>query len=310
MMVKRIIFTGQSTPELETALLDMGKELRLKKVAEVTKEDMEWADTYVGGRLPQDTGFGGVRWVHAWSAGVDFFIKDGGWPEDILLTRTICSFGRMIGEYCLGHLLRYYQKHEFFAELQKNAKWGKRDELPETIRGKRVVIFGTGVIGSEVAGMLSALGMRVDGVSRSGEAKAPFAAVAKTEDSAPLLNQADWVISTMPLTGETERYFNREVFAQMNHAGFINVGRGKTVEEADLLAALDQGRLHSAVLDVAFEEPLPEQSPLWAHPGVIITPHISAVTPPGEGEECFLNTLRLREEGRELLNVVDVSRGY
>lgn len=312
MAIHRILFTGKSTPELPETLRSQGKELRLLKAADVTREDMEWADTYVGVRLPEGTGFGNVRWVHALSAGVDFFVKDREWPQDILLTRTICSFGRMISEYCLGHLLRHYQRHASFEELQKQSKWGSREELPETIRGKRVVVFGTGVIGTEVAQMLSELGMHVDGVSRSGEKKDPFyfAAVTTTGACAPLLEQADWVISTLPLTEETERFFNRDVFGSMKGAGFINVGRGKTVDEEALLEAIDQGRLHTAVLDVVFTEPLPDTSPLWKRPGVIITPHISAVTPPGEGAECFLDTLKLHEEEKELPNRVDLSRGY
>ncbi|WP_058304199.1 D-2-hydroxyacid dehydrogenase [Gorillibacterium timonense] len=310
MTIKRILYTGTSTPELEEALRTMGKELRLQKATEVTPEDMEWADTYVGSRFPEKAGFGNVRWVHTLSAGVDFFVKDREWPEDILLTRTICSFGRMISEYCLGHLLRHYQRHATFHELQQKARWGGREELPETIRGKRVVVFGTGVIGTEVAQMLSDLGMHVDGVSRSGEAKAPFVTVTKTDACKQVLKRADWVISTLPLTDETERFFNREIFASLDQAGFINVGRGKTVVETDLLDALDRKQLHTAVLDVTVTEPLPQESPLWTHPGVMITPHISAVTPPGEGAECFLSTLKLREEGKLLPNIVDLSRGY
>ena len=310
MKIERILYTGRTTAELEAALSGLGKELRTRRVSEVTPEDMEWADTYVGNRLPETGGLGNVRWVHALSAGVDFFVKGREWPDSVLLTRTICSFGRMISEYCLGYLLRHYQKHVAFERLQQQAKWGGREELPETIRGKRAVIFGTGVIGTELAELLSGLGMTVSGVSRSGQAKSPFLEVAKQGDCAPLLERADWIISTLPLTGETERCFNREVFDRLNGAGFINVGRGKTVEEADLLDALNRGRLHTAVLDVVSAEPLPADSPLWRHPGVTITPHISAVTPPNEGADCFLDTLRLREEGKALPNIVDISRGY
>ncbi|MEO3944807.1 D-2-hydroxyacid dehydrogenase [Gorillibacterium sp. CAU 1737] len=310
MISNRILYTGASTPELEQALRDSGKELRLKKAAEITREDMEWADTYVGTRLPLDAGFGNVKWVHALSAGVDFFLNNRTWPEEVLLTRTICSFGRMISEYCLSYLLRHTQKHEIFQGLNAQSKWGGRGELPTTIRGLRVVLFGTGVIGTEIAQMLTDLGMSVSGVSRSGERKAPFLEVATPDSCSALLEQADWVISTLPYTEETERMFNRTLFSKLQQAGFINVGRGKTVDEQELLHALDENHLHTAVLDVTFVEPLPSSSPLWTHPGVWITPHISAVTPSGEGADCFLDTLNKREQGEPLANQVGLNRGY
>jgi phosphoglycerate dehydrogenase-like enzyme len=96
----------------------------------------------------------------------------------------------------------------------------------------------------------------------------------------------------------------------MNDAGFINVGRGATVEEQALITALDSGNIHSAILDVVDVEPLPEPSPLWTRPNVMITPHISAVTELNEAFECFAQTLLALEKEQMVPNQVDFSKGY
>jgi len=112
------------------------------------------------------------------------------------------------------------------------------------------------------------------------------------------------------LTEKTELLFNKDFFCHVKGAGFINVGRGASVDERALLAALEEYKVRYAVLDVFTEEPLPEEHPFWKHPNVKITPHISAVTTPEEGVECFLETLKNIEENNPLRNKVDIQRQY
>ncbi|KYD27997.1 D-3-phosphoglycerate dehydrogenase [Geobacillus sp. B4113_201601] len=118
------------------------------------------------------------------------------------------------------------------------------------------------------------------------------------------------MIAALPLTEETHHLFDKTFFSCLHNAGFINVGRGATVEEAALVGALENRNVRLAVLDVFEEEPLPLHSPLWGHPHVIITPHIAALTAAEDAARSILDTLRRIETGEPLANAVDVSRQY
>ena len=120
----------------------------------------------------------------------------------------------------------------------------------------------------------------------------------------------NYIINTLPLTEKTEKVFNERIFSHLSNAGFINVGRGASVDEEDLLQALTVNHVSFAVLDVFAQEPLPENNPFWSHPRILITPHISAVTTPNEGAACFLETLKNIEENKPLKNIVDIKKGY
>ncbi|KPD00223.1 Glyoxylate/hydroxypyruvate reductase A [Geobacillus sp. BCO2] len=118
------------------------------------------------------------------------------------------------------------------------------------------------------------------------------------------------MIVALPLTEETHHLFDETFFACLHNAGFINVGRGATVEETALVGALENRNVRLAVLDVFEEEPLPPHSPLWVHPNVIITPHIAALTSAEDAAQSILGTLDRIETGEPLANAVDVSRQY
>lgn len=314
MKITNIIFTGRLVRELESLLNAedklKGKDMRFLLEGEVSSEDLDWADAYVAFHPVESFHFGSVKWVHSLGAGVDRYLALGDrWPEDVLLTRTITSFGRKIGEYTLSYMLKEIQHHYRFRDQQERGEW--KMVAPRALDEMKVVVFGTGEIGQELARILSFFGVKVDGVSRSGAYKDNFSKVMSLEEvDDSCLGKADFIINTLPLTKETERLFDERLFGHMNQAVFVNVGRGATVDHGALLSALDSGWLKAAVLDVFEEEPLPAGSPLWSHPGVTITPHISAITTPEEAVVCFLETLEAVESGRELRNRVDVGRGY
>jgi phosphoglycerate dehydrogenase-like enzyme len=313
MKINNILFTGRLIKELDS-LLDScealkGRDLRFIPESVVSREDLEWADAYVAFQPTVNFQFGNVKWVHSLGAGVDRYMALGNWPEDVLLTRTITSFGQKIGEYTLSYMLKDLQHHDTFRDQQGRGEW--KMLAPRALKEVKVVIFGTGEIGQEVARILAYFGVKVYGVSRSGTEKSHFCKVMPLggiEDSC--IGEADYVINTLPLTVETECLFDDGFFGKLNQAVFLNVGRGGTVDHDALLAALDSRNVKAAVLDVFEEEPLPVGSRLWSHRGVTITPHISAITTPEEAVACFLETLEGVESGRKLRNVVDVGRGY
>lgn len=287
----------------------ISQNFRFVAIDEITEADLEWADVYVGSAPAFRFDLSKLQWVHSFNAGVNNYLAIDGWQKNkVILTRTICTFGQRISEYCLSYILSDLQHQKYFEELQEEKKWVRNP--PIMLKDQTIVVFGTGEIGQEVARNFTHFGMTVYGVSQSGMPKEYFQKVVTTSSSATILPEADWVISTLPLTNETNRLFNSELFSHFNNAAFINVGRGATVDEEALITALDSGKIRKAVLDVVTKEPLPEDSPLWVRDDITITPHISAITDLDEAVTCFFDTLRKIEQKETLPNKVDVSKGY
>jgi glyoxylate/hydroxypyruvate reductase len=284
------------------------KEFRFLPEDELKEELLEWADAMVCFNLKSNINYSRVKWVHSLGAGVDKFLYGKTWDENVLLTRTICSFGQRIAEYSLSYILKDLQFHDDFRAAQGKKSWNPI--TPKLLSDQRVMIYGTGEIGQTTARILSQLGMDVYGVSLSGKGKDYFKEVMIIENHFSLLPQMDYLINTLPLTQETARLFSDDIFTQACKVGFINVGRGATVDEIALLSALDKEQVRFAVLDVFATEPLPAENPLWTHPNVHITPHISAVTTPEEGVACFVDTLKNLDENKPLRNKVNIDKGY
>ncbi|MBM7704298.1 D-2-hydroxyacid dehydrogenase [Metabacillus iocasae] len=310
MNIERILVTGRlhkqiqeivEKKQLDTCFRFLAKE-------QVTQEDLEWADAYVDFGPIENMNYKGLKWVHSLGAGVDAFVLNRTWEEQVLLTRTICSFGQRMSEYCLSYMLRDVQKHDTYASQQAEKKWNPI--APTMLSSQTVVIYGTGEIGSQIGRVLTALGTTVYGVSASGTQKEGFTHVFSRSDEQDVLQKADWIISTLPLTLETKRMFDESFFSQLHASSFINVGRGGTVHTEELVNALNKGQVRQAVLDVFAEEPLPISSPLWNHPNITVTPHISAITTPKEAVACFMDTLERIQQGKPLLNKVAIDKGY
>ena len=127
----------------------------------------------------------------------------------------------------------------------------------------------------------------------------------------PFLAGCDVLICLLPLTSATQGILNRELFSLLPAgAALINVGRGPHLVDADLLEALDSGRLSRAILDVTEPEPLPAEHPFWTHPRVLLTPHVASMTQPESAAPILLENLRRHQRGEPLAGVVDRSRGY
>ncbi len=274
----------------------------------LTQTDIDWADAFVSFNMKGEFDYRKLKWVHSLGAGVDKFLLEKEWPENVLLTRTICSFGQRIAEYCLSYLLKDLQLHDSFKDVQANKKW--QPATPKLLNEQKVIVYGTGEIGQSVAKILSYFGVEVYGVSLSGKQKNGFNKVLNLDGHYEILNEMDYLINTLPLTEQTFGLFDETIYNKLSNAGFINVGRGASVKDEALLNALKQQTVSFAVLDVFTEEPLPTGNALWSHPNVRITPHISAVTTAREGVDCFVETLRNLEENASLDNIVDVNRGY
>lgn len=310
MKIDQIIVTGRLYKEMEAILAGcLPQQIRFLPEEEVTGEVLQWADAYAAFQPVPEFQFHNLKWVHCLGAGVDSFLRHREWKEDVLLTRTNASFGKKISEYCLSYILADLQHHTAFSRSRMESRWIRWEPIP--LHTQKVVVFGTGAIGQEIARTLKGLGVCPVGVSLGGQEKPMFDRVVKIEEAGEMLGEADWVINTLPLTDRTEGIFSRGIFKELRNAGFINVGRGATVEESALVQALERGSLRLAVLDVFREEPLLKTSILWKTPNVQITPHIAAVTSPEEAARELVHTLEaIEKEQFPLVNQVDRLRGY
>ncbi|WP_096438775.1 D-2-hydroxyacid dehydrogenase [Alteribacter populi] len=313
MEISNILFASPMYKEIETILknkdVNQSKQFRFLSEEDVTEEDYGWADAFVAFKRPDNFTFGNIKWVHSLGAGVDKILKDIDWKDDVVLTRMVSSFGQKISEYCISYILRDSQHHDQYEDWQSKKEWNQL--APTPLHEKQVVVYGTGVIGQEVAKTLAYFGVKVFGVSLSGNSKEPFTDVFSSEDEGHhALSEADYVINTIPLTEKTRKMFDESLFNKCENVVFINVGRGESVDNQVLMEALHKGNVRKAILDVFQDEPLPENDPFWTHPNVVVTPHISAVTTPEEGVDCFLETLDHIENNNPVPNLVDLKKGF
>jgi D-2-hydroxyacid dehydrogenase (NADP+) len=263
-------------------------------------------DGYIGFVLAPGLKEQALKWVHSLGAGVDGLLSTRQFSPDTIMTRTVGDMPRRIGRYCrMCILMEDYRLPDILADNQRRM-W-RQPELPEPAR--EILIFGTGAIGREIARQLSQEGYSCSAVSRSGSPRAPFQRVER-EYSAYRGQEFAWLINALPLTRETENYFDWELFSALGPANFINIGRGRTVVEADLLRALETRLLGRCYLDVTAAEPLPPQSPLWRYPDVIITPHIAGLTAPEEAVEEAAAILTRILADQPVPNTINPRRGY
>lgn len=233
-----------------------------------------------------------VRWVQTLAAGPDAVLAAGFGP-DVLITGGTGLHDLTVAEHTLALVLAAARRLNLLVRAQVGHRWagelGGLQPVRETgtfrtLRDAHVVIWGFGGIAATLAPHLRALGARVTGVARHPGERHGFPVV--TADSFPrLLPGADVLINILPATASTERALGAAVLALLPaHAWVINVGRGATLDEDALLAALRAGRLGGAALDVFETEPLPPSSGLWDEPNVIITPHAAGGRPLGAAD--------------------------
>src|SRR5688572_10533907 len=308
---RRIVIGATAHAALAERLRTLRPDLEVRSAphTDLTAEDLAWADTFVGFRRPPLPTMGNVRWVHCTGAGVDSWLFPTELPRDILLTRTSESFGTYIAEWALSRALAVRQQILDLAERQRRHEWAPREI--GYVRGSRAVIVGTGDLGAHIGRLFRALCADVSGVSRSGRGDPEvFASTSKVSELSALAATADWLILTIPLTSETRGLIGRDVLSACRGAVLINAGRGAVADEALIPEALDNGWLSGAALDVFTVEPLPADSPLWDHPRVMISPHISGLTTTEGAISGFLECLGEIERGVLPARTVDRAREY
>ncbi|MGW3493829.1 D-2-hydroxyacid dehydrogenase [Streptomyces sp. NPDC001020] len=264
---------------------------------------------YVGPDLPQSLRSGRLLWMHSTNAGIDALLRYASWPTGALLTRTVGRMGERIAQYVLAWILAECQNVPDFLTQQQRAEWRR---LPsELAAGQTALVYGAGRIGTRVGTLLRGCGIHTVGVARTARAADPgFDETVDIDTGDALLGQARWVVSTLPLTSETEDFFGPDRFAAMRGSTFINTGRGATVNLPALAASLDSGAVRAAVLDVLREEPPPSDDAVWRLPRTVITSHSAGITTAEDVCTDFAACWEALSEGRTPELAVSPARGY
>lgn len=253
-----------------------------------------------------------LRWVHVAAAGVDRLLFPELVRSDVVVTNARGVFDRPIAEYVLMCVLAHAKGLYRSRDLQRQRHWEHRETA--NIRGASVLVVGTGGLGRAIARLLRAAGMEVRGAGRSARDGDPdFGSVLASSDLATYLPEADYLVLAAPLTPQTRGLIDAGALSLLKPTAYlVNVGRGACVVQADLRAALAEGRLAGAALDVFDSEPLPAGDPLWDAPGTFISPHMSGDFS-GSLEmlaEQFIENVHRWTSGQPLRNVVDKSLGF
>jgi phosphoglycerate dehydrogenase-like enzyme len=310
-LAKHVVIGANAHASLAGALRRARPDLVIRgsRYAELTIDDLDWGDTYIGFRRPPLASMGNIRWVHCTGAGVDSWLFPVELPRTILLTRTSESFGPMIAEWALARALAFSQQLLDLAEHQQGREWKPRDVA--MLRGTTVVVVGTGDVGTHVGRLFRSMGCHVRGVSRSGSGdESVFSTCSTVSSLASLAAKVDWLIVTLPLTSATRGLIGREILEACRGTVLMNAARGAVVDESLLPEALNKGWLRGVALDVFETEPLPAESPLWTDPRVMISPHISGITTTEGAVTGFLDCLTALERGETPRWIVDRERQY
>ena len=313
----------QAKPLMAETLLQHWPEMRVAQAPTFSElpGELPDADIFVGAILRPEQFLRAkkLKWIHSTSAGVGQLAYPELRASQVIVTNASGVFSVPMAEHTIGLLLALarnlpdtvrQQDQKIWSQQQL---WDKPQHLTE-LNGATLLIVGFGSIGKEIAKRAGALEMKVIGVTRTGQGDLSFAQqIVSVEKLDGVLPLADYVVVATPETADTRNIFDDKRFAKMKRgARLINLGRGSVLDEAALVRALESGQLGGVALDVTDTEPLPPESPLWTAPNLLLTPHTSAISNRLWQRETNLLVELLERwfAGRELFNLVDLSKGY
>jgi len=259
-----------------------------------------------------------LKWIHSTAAGVAQLMYPELRDSGITVTNPSGIFSVPMAEHTMGLLIALARNFPDSLRYQDRAVWSQQqlwDIHPLTeLNGKLLLIVGYGSIGHELARRAKAFDMRVWGVSRTGKGDATLAErIIPVSQLREVLPHADYVVVSAPETPETHHLIGAGEIALLKPTAYLlNVARGSLLDQAALIAALQERKITGAALDVTDPEPLPVEDPLWHTPRLFLTPHTSAISDRlwSRQTSLLLDLLQRWFEGRELFNLVDLHRGY
>ena len=256
-----------------------------------------------------------LQWVHIHSAGADRQIYLDLLAKGVQVSTSSGANAQVVATVALAGMLALARRFPLLWAEQQARQWIPMmgDRMPRDLPGQTATIVGWGPIGQKLGSLLEALGMNVVAVRQQAQAKPPNASAPQSvemvtfEDWQQVLPKTDWLVLACPLTPKTRQLVNAQALALLPAgAHLVNVARGEVVDETALIAALQSGQLGGAFLDVFAHEPLPQDSPLWAMPQVMVTPHAAGHSDGNEQRvaQMFLDNLSNWVQGQPLRNAV------
>ncbi|MDR7074664.1 D-2-hydroxyacid dehydrogenase [Fictibacillus barbaricus] len=255
-----------------------------------------------------------LKWIMVISAGLDKMPFDALEKRNILITNARGIHKTPMAEYTISMMLQVSRKAKEMMEKQKEHTWDRKVPMTE-ISGQTIGILGTGAIGGEIARLSKAFQMKTIGFNRSGKSVDHFDIIVDQEGIEQLYKESDFIVNVLPSTDLTKGFIHADSFSLMKPTSvLINIGRGTTIAEGDLIAALKEQKIGHAVLDVFEKEPLAEDSPLWDMENVTITPHISGISPQYQARALEIFSMNyklyLKNQLSDMVNIIPYDRGY
>ena len=335
-----ILSTLYLTEEQRSQIAAVSEDIQLTVIPSVGVENVpeeKWEEVnvlYTRNVFPLPEQAPGLKWIQLQSVGVDSFLDQPILQQKGLITTSMSGvIMNQVAEYVLMAILALNRKLPQLYRYQQERKWPKQTEkyqqlIPQELRSSTVGIVGYGSIGRQVARLLHSLDVTILAAKKHGMEPEDkgftqegmgdphgdyFDRLYPIEALHSLLRESDFVVMTVTLTEATHHLMNEDaILAMKSSAYLINVGRGALVDHEGKVATLQSKQIAGAALDGFEEEPLPEDSPLWALPNVILSPHIAGISQdlPEETFSFFLENLQRHVEGLPLYNEVDLSEGY
>lgn len=312
----RCVVVGDMPPAAARYLVDALPHVTWTALGEATADDLARADVLfvwdfrwrgLATILPR---MAALRWVHAASAGVDHLLGPHLVDGDIRVTNSTGVYEGAIAEYVLALILDHVKGLDETRRAQAAHRWAYRET--RSLDELHVVIVGAGRIGTAIASLVQHLGVTVTGIRRNPGAATdgPYREILGVDALSGAVKEADVVVVATPASTSTKGLIDAAVLGSMPpHAMLINVGRGAAVDTEALVSALIRGEIAGAALDVFDTEPLPESSPLWDVPNLLISPHMSGDVTGWDMSVAaiFVDNAARFIEGRPLLSLVEAS---
>jgi glyoxylate/hydroxypyruvate reductase A len=254
--------------------------------------------------------FPNLKAILSLGAGVDGILVDTELPASVPVVRMVdrCLTEGM-SEYVLYWVIHYHRKMDVYMNWVSQGIWKRLRQIDT--RERKVGFLGLGELGTDAATKVAALGFDIAGWSRSPKDVANVTSFHGEEGLKPFLARTEILIVLLPLTESTRGIVNADLLAALpKDACVINAARGPHLVDEDLIAAIDDGHIRAATLDVFHTEPLPADHPFWSHPKITVTPHMASLTVASSAADWMAENVKLIEAGKPPLNRVDLKRGY
>ena len=249
-----------------------------------------------------------LKAISSYGHGVDNLLSDTKLPHGIPIVRLKDeTMANLMSEYLLAVVLLQRRQFLEYAKNPEFSEWGTSIYHP----GNQIGILGLGYLGQASAKVFLNMGFNVAGWSRRMKQIDGISCFSNTEGLTKMLTQTDYLINLLPNTSATQDLLNYQTLSTLKRGAYvINVGRGQTLVDEDLIALLDNGHLSGACLDVFRTEPLPSDHQFRNHNKILITPHNSSTTQAESAATQILENYRRAISGKKLLNLVDMKHGY